>query len=119
MTGILVNFDPANAQRLCWNLNALLQKIGGGNRCAITLSWMVKPVTGVVRHPLLKAARCCRFVPDSPKRLFKDPPTPIAHHEIATEAPALDGRLPDKAAGRKIVPLHKNQKREETHAEQS
>jgi hypothetical protein len=32
MTAILVNFDPANAQRLCWSLNALLQKISGGNR---------------------------------------------------------------------------------------
>jgi hypothetical protein len=105
MTGILVNFDPANAQRLCWNLNALLENIGGGNRFEITLSWMVKPVTGVVRRPLLKAARCCRFVPDSPRRLSKIPAHPNAHHEIATEAPALDGRLPDKAAGRKIVPL--------------
>ena len=105
MTGMLVNFDPANEQRLCWNLNALLQKIGGGNRFEITLSWMVKPVTGVVRRPLLKAVRCCRFAPESPKRLSKDPPTPIAHHEIATEAPMPDARLRDKAAGRKIVPL--------------
>jgi len=39
------SIDPTNEQRLCWNLNALLQKIGDGNRGEITISWMVKPVT--------------------------------------------------------------------------
>src|SRR4029079_10338346 len=43
--------EPANEQRLCWNLNALLQKIGGGNRGEITISWMVKAVTAIARRP--------------------------------------------------------------------
>jgi hypothetical protein len=86
---------------LCWNLNALLQKIGEGNRGEITLSWMVKPVTAIALRPPQNAADVadlCRIDP-------RDLPTPIAHHEIATSAAASRGRLRDKAAGRKIVPL--------------
>src|SRR5207342_852332 len=45
------SIDPANEQRLCWNLNALLQKIGDGNRGEITISWMVNPVTAIAIRP--------------------------------------------------------------------
>jgi hypothetical protein len=57
------SIDPANEQRLCWNLNALLQKIGDGNRGEITLSWMVKPVTNGRHRPPRIVAMCCSLVP--------------------------------------------------------
>jgi hypothetical protein len=104
---------------LCWNLNALLQKIGGGNRGQITISWMVKPVTAIARLPPQNAAGCCSFVPDAPLDLPKPTLAPFAHHEIATCAATVRSRLRDKAAGRKIAPLHKKSKREVTHAKQS
>jgi len=66
---------PANEQRFCWNQNALLKKFGFGNHGEITISWMVKPVTGIAAHPPWFAAKCCSFVP-RPAAL----PTPPAHH---------------------------------------
>jgi hypothetical protein len=51
---------------LCWNLNALLLKIGAGNRRGITLSWLSAGVTAIAIHPPLIVARCCSFV--SPDR---------------------------------------------------
>jgi hypothetical protein len=53
---------PADEQRLCWNLNALLQKIGDGNHGEITLSWMVKPVTDASDRPPRIVTRCCSLV---------------------------------------------------------
>ena len=88
-------------RRLCWNLNALLQKIGAGNLYEITLSWMPRAVTDIAIHPPQIVAKCCSFVsPASPKSL----PTPLAHHGTAGR---FDKRLRDWAAGRKIGPLHK------------
>jgi len=43
-------------------MNALLEKIGDGNRGEITISWMVKPVTVIRIHPPRIAAKCCSFV---------------------------------------------------------
>jgi hypothetical protein len=43
-------------------MNALLEKIGDGNRGEITISWMVKPVTAIRIHPPRIAAKCCSFV---------------------------------------------------------
>jgi hypothetical protein len=100
------SIDPANEQRLCWNLNALLQKIGGGNRGEITISWMVKPVTDGGDRPPQIVAKCCSFVPLRPPRPL---PTPLAHHERATSPAAAGRRLRDRTAGRKIAPLHKKQ----------
>jgi hypothetical protein len=66
---------------LCWNLNALLQKIGDGNRGEITISWMVKPVTAIAIHPPRIAAGCCSFAPDGLRPL--PTPSPFADREIA------------------------------------
>src|SRR5215212_8762306 len=63
------SIEPANEQRLCWNLNALLQKIGGGNHGEITISWMVKAVTAIALRPPRIAARCCSSVPPTPPPL--------------------------------------------------
>jgi hypothetical protein len=100
------SIDPANEQRLCWNLNALLQKIGDGNRGEITISWMVNPVTAIAIRPPRIVARCCSFVPPRPRRLL---PTRLAHHESATSPAAVGRRLQGRIAGRKIAPLHKKQ----------
>ena len=86
------SIGPANEQRLCWNLNALLQKIGDGNRGEITISWMVKPVTAIAHRPPRIAARCCSFVP-RPNRATAAQPLP--HHEIATSPAASGARLRD------------------------
>jgi hypothetical protein len=91
---------------LCWNLNALLQKIGGGNRGEITISWMVKAVTAIARRPPQICGEVLQFCSDGPAPTLLTPP---AHHEIATSAAAERGRLRDQAAGRKIAALHKNQ----------
>src|SRR5215213_4467159 len=66
------SIEPANEQRLCWNLNALLQKIGDGNHGEITISWMVKPVTDGGDRPPRIVATCCSSVspiPPLPTRL--------------------------------------------------
>jgi hypothetical protein len=62
---------------------------------------MVNPVIAVAARPPLKAARCCSFVSDHPNKARPR----VAHHEIATSAPAREACLPDKASGRKIIPL--------------
>jgi hypothetical protein len=62
-----LSIDPANEQRLCWNLNALLQKIGDWNHGEITLSWMVNPVTAIAIRPPRIVAGCCSFVPPRPR----------------------------------------------------
>ena len=74
------SIGPADEQRLCWNLNALLQKIGDGNRGEITISWMVKPVTdhAIVHRGLRRgvAVWCRPYRATAAHRL--------SHHEIAT-----------------------------------
>jgi hypothetical protein len=52
---------PAHEQRFCWNQNALLKKYGFGNRGEITISWMVKPVTGMAIDPPRIVTKCCSF----------------------------------------------------------
>jgi hypothetical protein len=86
-------------------LNALLQKIGGGNRGEITISWMVNPVTTIARLPPQNAVGCCLCAGWPRKNLPKRILAFIAHHEIATLPAAVRSRLRDQAAGRKIVPL--------------
>src|SRR5438105_13108845 len=83
------SIDPANEQRLCWNLNALLQKIGDGNRGEITLSWMVKPVTDRGDRPPRIVARCCSFVPDRPLTLPRrsNLPCPSLDRDIGGGSP--------------------------------
>ena len=95
------SIEPANEQRLCWNLNALLQKIGDGNHGEITISWMVKAVTDGGERPPRIAPRCCSFVPHTPPPLR----TLLLHHEIATSPADLRSCLPDRNGGRKIAPL--------------
>jgi hypothetical protein len=53
---------PAENKRFCWNQNALLKKYSFGNRGEITISWMVKPVTGIALRPPRIAAKCCSLV---------------------------------------------------------
>src|SRR5205807_4683963 len=106
------SIDPANEQRLCWNLNALLQKIGDGNRGEITLSWMVKPVTDRGDRPPRIVASCCSFAPDRPLTL----PTPLqpslpitrSRHRRRSSAAACGIARP----GGRSLHFHKNQKRE-------
>ncbi len=69
----------------------------------ITISWMVKPVTGdsgLIHRGLRRSvAVLCRE---------GSPATPLAHHETATSsAPDSPNACRDRAAGRKIAPLHK------------
>jgi hypothetical protein len=100
------SIDPANEQRLCWNLNALLQKIGDGNRGEITISWMVNPVTAIAIRPPRIAAGCCSFVSKGdPARCPRSLPITRSRRRHRR----IDERLRDQAAGRKIAALHKNQ----------
>jgi hypothetical protein len=80
------SIDPANEQRLCWNLNALLQKIGDGNRGEITISWMVKAVTAIARRPPRICGEVLQFCSDGATRALPTRRQPLAHHEIATSA---------------------------------
>jgi len=88
---------PANAQRFCWNQNALLKKIGFGNHGEITISWMVKLVTGLAPAPRglrRSVAVWCRAA-----RYHTAPPL---DHDTAS---AAGRRLPGRMAGRKIASL--------------
>ena len=102
------SIDPANEQRLCWNLNALLQKIGDGNRGEITISWMVKPVTAIaaIVHRGLRrgVAVLCR-THDLRHRCPAPLPITRSRHRRRPSAAACG----IGAAGRKIAPLHKKQ----------
>jgi hypothetical protein len=94
--------EPANEQRLCWNLNALLQKIGGGNRGEITISWMVKAVTAIARRPPQICGEVLQFCSDGPTR----PPAHAAPLAITrSRHPQRLRGLRDRTAGRKIVLL--------------
>jgi hypothetical protein len=62
------SIDPANEQRLCWNLNALLQKIGDGNHGEITISWMVKPVTRHCSSSTADRGEVLQFCASDPRR---------------------------------------------------
>src|SRR5215213_3791696 len=95
------SIEPATEQRLCWNLNALLQKIGDGNHGEITISWMVKAVTDAGDRPPRIAARCCSLVP--PILRHRCAPA-FLHHEIATSPVDVRSRLRDRNGGRRIAP---------------
>src|SRR6266566_4036383 len=94
------SIDPTNEQRLCWNLNALLQKIGDGNRGEITISWMVKPVTDGGDRPPRIVARCCSLVPTIPRHRC---PRTLPITRSRQREGRIDRRLRDHAAGRKIA----------------
>ena len=77
------SIDPANEQRLCWNLNALLQKIGDGNRGEITISWMVKPVTAISDSSTADCGEVLQFCACPTAPPLPTPPCPSRDRDIA------------------------------------
>src|SRR5215212_2363217 len=98
--------EPANEQFLCWNLNALLQKIGDGNHGEITISWMVKAVTDGGGRPPRIVARCCSWVRSTLGHHWA-PSLPITRSRHCPPPSAVACRI--GAAGGRSTHFHKKQ----------